>query len=372
MNVLHLINNLEREGAQVMVANLVSATDAGPVNYSICVRQPGSQLANDLRARGVEVMEPARYFGFRSTRKSFFFIRQQCIDHRIQVIHAHLADAAILGWLVARKLNLPLVISHHGQDILPTCSPFCRFVYCLLLMLAARSAAMNIAVSSSVADRVRQVLAVNGRRLRVIANGVHIPKAAEVESGVRAGKAGPILISVGRLVPLKRQALLISAMAGIRRRYPDARLILVGDGECMPDLRRQVADFGLDDCVEFAGIVDNVGEYLARADIYLSSSESEGMPVSVLEAMAWGLPVIASDIPGHRSVIDPGKTGFLYESNDIDELVDRVIAVATDRDLAQAVTAGARAMVQERYSDVASERQHAALYRQILQQRPAE
>ena len=371
MNVLHLINNLEREGAQVMVSNLVSATNTGPVDYSICVRRPGSQLARELQTRGVKVLEPARYFGFRSIRKSFFFIRQQCIEHRIHLIHAHLADAAVLGWLVARKLKLPLVISHHGQDILPTCSPLCRFVYYLLLMLAARSAVMNIAVSSSVAERVRQLLPVNERQLRVIANGVHIPKAAEVETGARVKASGLTLISVGRLVPLKRQAILISAMARLRRRYPEARLLLVGDGDCMPDLRRQVTASGLDECVEFTGIVDDVGKYLARADIYLSSSESEGMPVSVLEAMAWGLPVIASDIPGHRSVIDPGKTGFLYELNNVDELVDSVIALATDAELVQTVTAQAQALVQEHYSDVASEQQHAALYRQLLPQCPA-
>ena len=354
-----------------MVSNLVSASDQGPVNYSICVRQPGSQLARDLRGRGVKVFEPACYFGFRSVRRSFFFIEQQCIEHRIQLIHAHLADAAFLGWLVARKLNLPLVISHHGQDILPTCHALCRGVYYLLLTLAARAAAMNIAVSSSVAERVRKLLPLNERRLRIITNGVHLPQSGVSESVTRASTAGPILISVGRLVPLKCQALLISAMAGIRRRYPDARLLLVGDGECMPDLRAQVEASGLDDCVEFTGIVDNVGEYLARADIYLSSSESEGMPVSVLEAMAWGLPVIASDIPGHRSVIDPGKTGFLYELNNVGELVDRVTAVATDTELARAVTAGARALVQEHYSDTRLAQQHADLYRRILQQRPS-
>ena len=354
-----------------MVGNLVNAAEGGPVDYSICVRRPGSQLAGDLRARGVKVLEPARYFGFRSIRKSFFFIERQCLEHRIQLIHAHLADAAVLGWLVARKLNLPLVISHHGQDFLPTCHSLCRCVFYLLLMLAARSAAMNIAVSSSVAERVRKLLRLSERQLRVIENGVHVPRAAEIESSARARTPGPTLISVGRLVPLKRQALLISALAGVKRRYPDARLLLVGDGECMAELRQQAIDSGLDDCVEFTGIVANVGEYLARADLYLSNSESEGMPVSLLEAMAWGLPVIASDIPGHRSVVDPGKTGFLFELNNVDELIDRVIALATDKALGQSVSARARALVEKNYSDVRSEQQHAALYRKILRQWPS-
>ena len=109
MNVLHFINNLDREGAQVMLSNLVTAADKGQINYCICVRQPGGSLVAELRQQGVLVFEPTQYFGFRSMFQSVSFLKQVCGENQIRIIHAHMADAAFLGWLVAWKLNLPLV-----------------------------------------------------------------------------------------------------------------------------------------------------------------------------------------------------------------------------------------------------------------------
>ena len=78
MNVLHYINNLRREGAQVMVGNLVTATDNSQINYSICVRQPGGSLAAELGEQGIDVAEPSQYFGFRSMRQSVSFLKLSC------------------------------------------------------------------------------------------------------------------------------------------------------------------------------------------------------------------------------------------------------------------------------------------------------
>ena len=121
-----------------MLSNLVTAADKGQINYSICVRQPGGSLAAELREKGVQVFEPAQYFGFWSMFKSVSFLQQVCRENQIRIIHAHMADAAFLGWLAARKLNLPLIISHHGHDILLKCNPACRFVYYILLNMAVR------------------------------------------------------------------------------------------------------------------------------------------------------------------------------------------------------------------------------------------
>ena len=117
MNVLHFINNLNREGAQVMVKNLVTSMNKTEADYSVCLRQPGGSLVAELRDQGIKVYQPSRYFGFASSLHMVRFLRQVCVDNKIQIVHAHMADAAFLGWLVARKLKLPLVISHHEDDI---------------------------------------------------------------------------------------------------------------------------------------------------------------------------------------------------------------------------------------------------------------
>lgn len=370
MNVLHVINNLDREGAQVMVRNLVTANPQSQINYSVCARRPGGALAAELRVQGVEVQAPPEYYGFRSLRKSVSYLQRLCRDLRIDIVHAHMADAACLGWLVARKLKLPLVISHHGQDILLRCNPLCRGVYYLLLALAARYAAMNVAVSPPVAARIRKMLPVAQQRIQVIPNGVRIPEDSQLKcevTGVGGDESTLNLICVGRLIPLKGQHQLICAVARLLRRFPGVRLYLVGDGEMAAALKRLAENERVSRHVEFTGTVDDVGEYLSRADVYLSNSRSEGMPVSVLEAMAWRLPVVASTIPGHQSVVNHGENGFLFALDDIDDLVGNIVRIAENRGLASDVASRARLMVMQHYSAEASEREHARLYRHIQQ-----
>ncbi len=369
MNVLHFINNLDREGAQVMVSNLVSANHKSPINYCVCIRQPDGPLVAQLREQGVAVLTPLKYYGFRSILRSFFFLKQQCIDNRISIIHAHMADAACLGWLVARNLKLPLVISHHGHDILLNCNPVCRWVYSVLLYFAARYAAMNVAVSPSVAEVVREVLSVKENSVQIISNGVSIPDDSALERmHNRKAEHRPslVLITVGRLVPLKGQHRLIHAMVQLVDHFPDIKLYIVGTGNRAKALMQLVANEQLIGHIEFTGAVENVTEYLAKADIYVSTSQSEGMPVSILEAMACRLPVVASDIPGNRSVVMPGETGILFELDNVDDLVENIVKVAKDPDLANDLACRARQMIEQDYSAATAEQKHAHLYQRIL------
>jgi len=353
-----------------VVSNLVGAVDQDQIDYFVAVRQPGGALVGEIRDRGVSVLEPERYYRSWSLRQSLAFLVRVCIDHRIRVIHAHLADAAFLAWLAARKLKLPLVITHHGYDILPKCGFGCRLVYLVLLRIAARHAAMNIAVSSSVADQVRKRLRLKEQQVRVIANGVPVPDAARIESvkAMRkvARKSGLQLINVGRMVPLKSQRQLIYAMAELVKNFPDIRLTILGDGELMADLKHLAEAEGVASRIDFPGTVDDVAENLARADIFLSCSEKEGMPVSILEAMAWELPVVASDIPGNRSVVKEGETGYLFELHNTNQLVERVVAVVENPELAAAVASRGRRMVEREFSAAACEHSHASLYQELL------
>lgn len=369
MNVLHFINNLNREGAQVMVSNLVCANPGGQITYSVCMRQPDGPLVAPLRERGVEVLTPPQYYGFRSFLRSFFFLKQQCIDNRIDLVHAHMADAASLGWLVARHLKLPLVISHHGDDILLKCNPVCRWVYFVLLFFAARYAATNIAVSPSVAERVRKLLRLKQDKVQIVSNGVQVPEDSELELKQAEGggfRASPVLITVGRLVPLKGQHQLIRAVAKLVEQFPELRLYIVGDGELAKALTQLAENKRVSGHIEFTGAVENVTDYLARSDVYVSGSLSEGMPVSVLEAMACRLPVVASDIPGNLSVVTSGETGILYELENIDDLVEKIVKVATNPELANGLAQRARKMIEANYSAGAAEQNHARLYQCIL------
>lgn len=368
MRVMHLINNLNREGAQIMVSSLVTADSNNQVEYVVCTRQPGGALVNGLRKRGIRVIEPQNYYGFLDFRQSLKYLEEVSRTNRIELIHAHMADAAFLGWRVARKSNIPLVISHHGDDILLKCGLLCRSIYYILLNFSARFAAMNIAVSTSVADRVLKLLFIKKQQLTIISNGVELPEKSLIDKKNSDPDLfnRPIkLVNVGRLVPLKGQRQLILAVAQLIYHYPDIKLYIVGGGTLDTELKKLAARHNVDRNIEFTGAVEDVATYLENADIFVSASRSEGMPVSILEAMAWNIPVIASDIAGNRNVVMQNKTGFLFELDNTEELVNTIIKVIQNPEKRKSVASEARKMVESVYSTESSRQRHETLYMSI-------
>jgi glycosyltransferase involved in cell wall biosynthesis len=367
LRILHVINNLKREGAQVMVFNLVTSSAAGQARHFVCVREPGGALQPALERRGIPVFAPDRYHNARSTRVSLRFIDRIIGNEAIDIVHAHMADAAFLAWLAARKRRLPLVITHHGHDILPACngSILCRTVYAVLLGLAARYARRNIAVAPMVADTVRRRLWLGRDRVTVIANGVPVPAPG---AATRDAGRGLRIVTVGRLVDLKGQEQLIAAAAKLVGEYRNLRVFIVGDGPLRESLHQKTGSLGLGDNIVFTGSVDDVPARLRQADVYVSTSHFEGMPVATLEAMAWQVPVIASDVPGNRDVIEHGRTGLLYPAGDIAALAEAIRQVAEAPEPARERAHRARQSVDEGYSAEAAGRAYERLYGDILKE----
>jgi glycosyltransferase involved in cell wall biosynthesis len=363
---LHLINNLKREGAQMVVFNLATAPDGEEVRHAICAREPKGPLQAELEQRGIPVYVPERYYGARETRRSLRFVEGVAQREAIDVVHAHMADAAFLGWRLARVRSLPLVITHHGHDLLPSCGLLCRLVYQALLTGAAHYAARNIAVSPSVAQRVRRRLLLGAGRVSVLGSGVPVPSQDQLRGRAPRRETGPHVVTVGRLVELKGHEQLIAAASIVVKKFPDARFSIVGDGPLHDRLRQQAESLGLGNHVTFAGSVSDVPARLREADIYVSASHYEGMPMATLEAMAWGVPVIASDVPGNRAIVEDGRTGLLYPLGNAVELADRIRDIV-DRPV-QAVERArlARNLVEERHSAAESARHHMRLYAEVV------
>lgn len=351
-----------------MVFNLVASSVAGQVQHVIYARDPGGALQPAFEKRGVSVFVADRYHGALASRHSLRLIDRIIEKEAIDLVHAHLADAAFLGWLAARKRRLPLVITHHGHDILPDCGGgiLCRAVYAVLLGFAARYARRNVAVAPAVASIVRRRLLLARERVAVIANGVPVPPLAGVTRARAATGTGLCIVTVGRLVALKGQEQLITAASILVKQYPDLRVFIVGDGPRREYLQQRIKSLGLSNNIVFTGSVDDVSTYLQQADVYVSTSHYEGMPVATLEAMALQVPVIATDIPGNRSVIEHGKTGLLYKVGDIEALARTIRQTAEAPEEAQERTRRGRRLVEECYSADATARAYAQLYGEIL------
>lgn len=194
----------------------------------------------------------------------------------------------------------------------------------------------------------------------VIRNAVDLgtaPSARGVEPPVQ-------VVSVGRLAAPKDFSTLVAAVA----RLPKGRVHLrvFGDGPLRSELEAQTAALGIDTVVEFAGEVPDVRPRLQDADVFVLASLSEGMPVSILEAMAAGLPVVASGVPGLDEVVVDGQTGFLTPPGDAAALAARLGQLVDDSSLRNALGKAGRARAEAYFSLPAWQEAHFSLYRSLL------
>ncbi len=207
---------------------------------------------------------------------------------------------------------------------------------------------------------------IDGPRIVSIPNGVPIPEASWQ---VRPGwKASPRAVFVGRLAPEKGLDTLVSAWPIVRKSFPEARLTLIGEGPERTRLEEQARSLGLEQSVELPGaeIPEQVTDRLRQSDLFVLPSREEGMSVALLEAIALGIPVVASSIPGNRRLILEFKNGRLAPVDDPEGLAKVIIEQWSVFDRAFHMSRAARARVEREYSIAAIARKHLELFRRLI------
>jgi glycosyltransferase involved in cell wall biosynthesis len=221
------------------------------------------------------------------------------------VVHVHSAKAGFLGRLAAatRGKRARCVFTPHGWSFWAAHGAESR-LYVRLERLAAHWCRAIVALSGAERDAGLEEGVGRSEQYRVIPNGVSLARFSLPRAVVR----GRILM-VGRLTPPKRPDVAIRALGSVRTRIPEAELLVVGDGPLRPDAERLAADLGLGGAVRFLGHRDDVPELLAEAECALLASDYEGCPLAVVEALAAGVPVVATDAGGIRELVRDGVTG---------------------------------------------------------------
>ena len=212
------------------------------------------------------------------------------------------------------------------------------------------------------ADRVVCVSDFGRSQLMAIVEPAQWPKIAVVHCGVdveafpakqaASGEDRPIrILNVGRLVSVKGQAVLLEAAALLRQRGLEFALTIVGDGPLREALRATARDLGIEDNVTFAGSVgqDDIAAHYRNADLFCLPSLREGVPVVLMEAMASGVPVIASRIMGTPELVEHDVTGLLVAPGRADALADAIMRLAADRALCERLARGARSRIIAEY-----------------------
>ena len=205
-------------------------------------------------------------------------------------------------------------------------------------------------------------------RVEVLYNGIDIrPAPGPSERDAARRTLGLpcdayVALTVGRLDPVKDYAGLVRAFAQVVPRRPDARLVLIGDGPERPVIERAIAECGLGSAVLLAGHREDVHALLPAADVFVNSSEFEGVSLTILEGMAACLPVVATDVGGTPEIVSPA-TGVLVPARNAGALAAAILALAADPDGRRALGSAGRRTAEERFSLDRMIGQYLAVYR---------
>ncbi|MBQ8382242.1 MAG: glycosyltransferase [Clostridia bacterium] len=197
-----------------------------------------------------------------------------------------------------------------------------------------------VAISPYCRKTVSDLYHIPEEKIPVVVNGIDTDRF-RVTTPYAERPAFPFtIVSTGRMEEQKRQGLMLEAFAQFHHRFPDSRLRLLGDGPLRARLEEQIAIRGLSDTVELPGIVSDVETHLNQANLFLLTSDFEGLPLSVLEAMSCGLPVVSTRAGGTVDVLPP-EAGILTDIGDLKALTEALCKLADDSELCASMSAAA-------------------------------
>ncbi len=359
--ILELLVSTDLGGGPAHVRDLVAGL-AGP-EFRFTVAGPaGGALLPALTAAGADFAPvAANRLSVGALRDTVRLARAR----RIQVIHSHGKGAGLYGRIAARLTGAAAIHTFHG--IHP--AGYGR-LYLRLERALARWSFAVVHVSESQAGEARALGLAPAGRTRVIVNGIDAALVRAVAERAPMSRAALglrpdalVLATVARFDPVKCLEVLVRAVPLLVARVPEAQLLMVGDGPERDTLRALARTLAPGDGVVFAGAIPDAARVLPVVDLYVTASRREGLPLAVLEAMACGLPVLATAAPGHVDAVEPEVTGRLVPLDDAPGLAAATALLLRDPALRARMGRAGRERVERHFSHARVLAEVADLYR---------
>ena len=377
MTVLHLITRVTLGGTASDIIDSVLATSHGgfPTILATGVDEGEISMVEEARARGcrVEVIrELRRDISPVKDLVALWRIVRLLRRERVTLLHTHTSKAGFLGRLAAGLARTPLVVhTPHGHIFYGYYGRALTTLFVLLERIAAPLTDRIVVLTEQELEEHLERRIGRREQFAVIPSGVNLPALRaqappREEARRRLGVAADclLLVGVGRLVPIKGFDVLVRALPAIVKEAPAARLCLVGDGPDRPALEAEARALGVADRVLLAGAHEEVAPFLAAADLLVAPSRNEGLGKALVEAMALGLPVVATRVGGIPAVVADGQTGSLVPPDDPPALARAVGALLKDPELRRRAGEAGRRRA-EQFSLAAMESRLLGLYREL-------
>ncbi len=362
--ILHLSSTGGPGGAEMLVSRLAGRLDRSRFRSVACLPRPG-WLKDQFDLQGIDthVLKMSRIFDLTWILHACRLARQEGVS----LIHAHEFDAITLGSLVAKLVRVPCVATIHGKNYY-----WERRRRRLAVQVVSHFVTM-VVVSEDLKRFITRNVGVPAERIKVIYNGQETsqPVRSEEKERLRTEldlqENKQVVGLVGSLYPVKGHQYLLAAVPQILKIHPHTTFLIAGRGELELPLKEEVKRCGLEKQVCFLGFREDVSTLLSLLDAFVLPSLSEGLSMALLEAMAAGKAVVATDVGGNPEVVVDGETGFLVPPRDADALAAKICLLLEDNLQSRRLGENGRARVRQCFSFQAMVNKYQDLYDNCLQ-----
>lgn len=363
MRIAYVITDLKTGGVPLHLARIVPRVMAKGFEPRVISLAPMAEVGEELERLGVRCVacDAAGVWDLRAIMKLVGHLRRFKPD----LVHSFLFHANV----ASRFVGLFAGVSRRRLICEIQTVEIERPWHLTVGGLTHRLGRVVVGNSPSVVEHLHHQAGIPRSRLRCVLGGIDV---AEMEKAADVGLAAygvdgdePVVMWVGRLDPVKGLNELVGAFARVVDEMP-AHLVLIGDGPYRGEVERAVMQHGLEDCVHLLGRQSNVAGFLRRCAVFAFPSYTEGMPNALLEAMAVGMPVVATDVAGCRDVVTDGETGLLVPARDVDALAAGLIRLLDDRALAERLGAAAREHCLKHFTLDRCVERYVDLYREVV------
>jgi len=370
VKVTQIIHSLNPGGLENGIINLVNNMDDFKFENTICCLTQGGDFEKRLN-KNIKVSKMFKKPG--NDYQLYIKLIKYLKEIKPTIVHTR-NWAGMDGIIVAKIAGVPIIIhGEHGFEIADLISQNRKRKFIRKLVLSTMVDKI-VTVSKNLKNRLINEIKIKPEKIIHIPNGVDTNKfniyRKEFTRKKFGFKKGDFIIGiVARLDPIKNHKTLISAFKEIVTIHPNTNLVIVGDGSLRNKLENQTYQLGIKNKVIFMGERDDVPEILKTFDIFVLPSLNEGMSNTILEAMATCIPVIASNVGGNPELVIDGRTGFLFPTNDVESLVQKIKTYILHPELKQKHGYNAHKRVEEKFSLDQMVRRYEELYLELVERK---
>lgn len=370
--VVHIIYALKSGGLENGLVNIINRSPRDRYRHAIVCLTDADEFANRITAPDVQVIQLHKKPG--NDLKLYW--RLWCVLRQLKpaIVHTRNFNSLEMQFLTFWLPGVKRVHGEHGRDLNDLDGSNKK--YNVFRKFMRRFVHHYIAVSKDLGLWLQQTINVPGQRVSQIYNGVDVDKfSTKIETlpqllPERISGSNVIVIgTVGRLAGVKNQRSLINAFSMCQVNHPDLkpklRLLIVGDGPMRTELQQTVDNLSLHDVVWMAGERSDIADLMAQMDVFVLPSLAEGVSNTVLEAMASGLPIIATNVGGNPELVSPGINGLLVPVDDDQALAKAIVKLASEKQLCDDMGSNSRKRIEDNFNWNKTVNQYLEIYDKV-------